>query len=156
MPTSHPGPTPHRPPLHTHPQYQLWKCMCVTVCLYTCVCMPPGWGTNVTVPCQSFSVVPVTHTAGLQYCVGTFGSMSVMQTTSCLCNPRTETNEGFPGPYPLQHICQPILLSTCTSVFIRPVHFYRLSARIQRTIPSYPARSASVHQAARHVVISLS
>lgn len=31
VPTGHPGPAPHRPPLHTHPQSQLLKC--VFVCM---------------------------------------------------------------------------------------------------------------------------
>lgn len=41
--------------------------------------------------CQSARVVPVIHTAGLRYCVGTVSSMSVLiAVTPCLCNPRTE------------------------------------------------------------------
>lgn len=56
--------------------------------------------------CQSARVVPVIHTAGLRYCVGTVSSMSVLiAVTPCLCNPRTETKWGFPSPHLLRHIC---------------------------------------------------
>lgn len=74
--------------------------------------------------CRWAHVVPVTHTAGLRYCVGTVSSVSVLiAVTPCSCNPRTETKWGFPSPHLLRHICQPVSLSICTSL-------YPLSARL--------------------------
>lgn len=117
VPTGHPGPTPHRLPLsHTH------GTSCASVFLYMCVCMPACWGKlclNATAAWQSVSVVPVTHTAGSQYCVGTVFSVSVIIATSCLCYPHTKSNRGFPGLRPLHHICQTVYLSVCMYVFLR-------------------------------------
>lgn len=63
MPTGHPGPTPHRLPLYTHPLHQLCKSVCVSLflCVYVFTCLPAEAQLclNATTECQSISVLPV-------------------------------------------------------------------------------------------------
>ncbi len=138
--------------------------VCVSVCVYASAlsCSPAEVQLclNATNECQSVHVVPVSHTAGLRYCVGTVSSMGVMIAMSCFCNPHTETNRGFPGPHPLRHICQPISLSVSMSVFIhilsasRCNSLHSLSARLRS--PVRYQLSASLQLRAWHVVLALS
>lgn len=105
---------------HTHSPscWSVYVCVCLMVCELVCLlseaqllskCHHGEW--------QPVCVVPVTHTAGLRYCVGTVSSLSVpIAVTSCLCNPHTETLWGFPGPHLLRRICQAVSLSICTTV----------------------------------------
>lgn len=117
VPTGHPGPTPHRPPLHTHPQYQLHVQVCVLAFLpaEAQLCL------NATTECQSISVVPVTHTAGLRSCVGTVSSMSVMRAPLRLCNPHTERKRRLPRAAPTPaHLPSsvPLSASCCPSLYL--------------------------------------
>lgn len=97
MPTGHPGPTPRRPPHHTHPPHQLCDCVCQCACALACLPAVAQLCLNATAECQSSRVVPVTHTAGWRYCVGAVSTLSATVATSCLCIPRTQkTHRGFP------------------------------------------------------------
>lgn len=107
-------------PSHTPTVPVVQVCVSVFTRAFVCLSAEAQLCLNATTECQSISVVPVTHTAGLCFCVGTVSSMSVMMAICCLCNPHTETNWGFPDPHPLLHICQPFSPSICTSVFICP------------------------------------
>lgn len=101
MPTGHPGPTPRRPPHHTHPPHQLCDCVCQCACALACLPAVAQLCLNATAECQSSRVVPVTHTAGWRYCVGAVSTLSATVATSCLCIPRTQKHtEVSPRPAP--------------------------------------------------------
>lgn len=106
-------------PSHTPTVPAVEACMCVSVSVSWPACyLRHNFCVNATTgEWQPVRVVPVTHTAGLRYCVGTVSSLSVpIAVTSCLCNPRTETLWGFPNTHLLRRICQAVSLSICTTV----------------------------------------